>query len=273
MLNFFDLPTPTWQPWMGYFLMLIGSSIAGFINTIAGNGSAITLPLLVWLGLPTNVANGTNRVAVLAQIAVSLGVYKQAKQLQLQYMGWLIVPSIIGGATGAILAVQLNELWLNLFLGVIMLIMLKLTASDTKKWLTPNTQITQAAAQLKDPKTILLFAIIGIYGGFFQVGVGIFILAALVLQAHFDLRTANGLKILLAFLFTAPALVVFMWHQQIYWPFAIVSTIGQSTGAYIASKWATKTEGAIWYMHRFLLFVISIGAIQFFLKFYQLWPK
>lgn len=131
--------------------MLIGSRIAGFINTIAGNGSAITLPLLVWLGLPTNVANGTNRVAVLAQIAVSLGVYKQAKQLQLQYMGWLIVPSIIGGATGAILAVQLNELWLNLFLGVIMLIMLKLTASDKKMANTKHANKPKRSVFLKTP--------------------------------------------------------------------------------------------------------------------------
>src|SRR5215213_1564020 len=92
---------------------------AGFINTLAGSGSLLTLPILILLGLPANVANGTNRVGVLMQNVVAVATFRQSGALPLAGSWKLIVPSVVGSVIGAALAVDLDEMLLRQTIGVL----------------------------------------------------------------------------------------------------------------------------------------------------------
>ena len=102
-----------------YFAVIVAGFLAGFINTLAGSGSAITLPLLVFLGLPATVANGTNRIGVLFQTTMSTTTYHRAGVMPWRDANSLLVPAIIGGIVGAYIAVDLNEQQMRLAIATI----------------------------------------------------------------------------------------------------------------------------------------------------------
>jgi len=230
---------------------------AGFINTLAGSGSLITLPLLIFLGLPANVANGTNRVGVLIQNMVSVGSFQQ--QQTLDWRGGLIlaIPAIFGSLLGAQIAVNLNEQLMRQTIGALMVVMLIVILVRPKRWLQGHPQATQ-----KRPGwvQIALFFAIGIYGGFIQAGVGIFLLAGLVLSIGYNLVWANAVKVLIILCFTVSALVVFVLNQQVWWGIGFLLAIGNAVGGWIAARLAVE-RGAI-FVRWLLIAVIAVSAAQ-----------
>ena len=166
----------------------VAGFIAGFINTLAGSGSLLTLPMLILLGLPANVANATNRVGVLLQTIAAVATFRHRGALPLGGSWKLLVPSIVGGVVGAELAVDLDEALLRQTIGVLMLVLIVLMFLKPERWIA-------AHATPREPRLLVevpLFFAIGIYGGFIQVSVGLFLLAGLVLGAGYNLVGANG---------------------------------------------------------------------------------
>jgi uncharacterized protein len=224
---------------------------AGFINTLAGSGSLITLPMLILLGLPANVANGTNRVGVVMQNVVAVATFRQQGALDVRGTLPLVVSSVIGSVIGAQLAVDLNEALLRQIIGVLMLVMIVVMFIQPERWLAQHQEPRRARLWVEVP----IFFVIGIYGGFLQAGVGIFLIAALVLSAGFNLVTANAVKNLLVLVFTAAALVVFIVHDQVNWTLGLLLAAGQSLGAWIAARMAVK-RGA-----RFVRWVVIVVIV------------
>jgi uncharacterized membrane protein YfcA len=227
----------------------VAGVFAGFVNTLAGSGSLVTLPLLILLGLPANVANGTNRVGVVMQNVVAVTTFRQLGALESRGTWKIVAASVAGSVLGAQLAVDLDEALLRKIIGALMLVMIVVMFIQPERWLEEH-----AARKERLWVELPVFFAIGVYGGFLQAGVGIFLIAALVLGSGFNLVTANGVKNLMVLVFTAAALVVFIVHDQVNWTLGLLLAAGQSVGAWFAARLAVK-RGA-----RFVRWVV-IGVI------------
>lgn len=231
--------------------------IAGFINTLAGSGSLITLPILILLGLPANVANGTNRVGVLLQNVVAVATFRRRGALDTAGAWKLVLPSVIGSVIGAALAVDLDEALLRRMIGAVMLVMLAVMLFKPERWIAEH-------ADRREPRLLVevpLFFAIGVYGGFIQAGVGIFLLAGLVLGAGFNLVGANAMKNLIVLVFTAAALVVFILNDQVQWTLGLLLAAGQAAGAWVAARLALKRGAEFVRIVVIAIIVLSAAAL------------
>lgn len=243
--------------WYLYFAVIGAGFAAGFINTLAGSGSLVTLPLLIFLGLPANVANGTNRVGVVLQNLVGLDSFRQHNLLNLRHGLLLSAPAIAGSVIGAQIAVNLNEQVMRRTIGALMVAMLIVIFIRPQRWLEGKPDAVRNGINWKEG---LIFFAIGIYGGFIQAGVGIFLLAGLVLASNYDLVRANAIKLLIVLCFTIFALVVFMLNGQVQWGIGLILALGNMLGAWVAARLAVK-RGAV-FVRWLLIIVIIVSAAQ-----------
>jgi uncharacterized membrane protein YfcA len=238
-----------------YPLVILAGFIAGFINTLAGSGSLVTLPLLIFMGLPANVANGTNRIAILLQNIVGVSSFRKKDALDLRGMIWLGIPAAVGSVIGAQIAVNLDEKLMERTIGIIMIIFLFVVLLRPKRWLQGTLTMLEGRPTLFQ---LFVFFLIGIYGGFIQAGVGIFLLAGLVLAVGYDLVRANAVKVGIVLFFTVFALAVFIKNGQVNFLIGFILAIGNMLGAWIGAKVAVE-KGAEW-VRRLLIFVIVVAA-------------
>jgi uncharacterized membrane protein YfcA len=230
---------------------------SGFINTLAGSGSLITLPLLIFIGLPATVANGTNRVGVIIQNLVATESFRRQGILNLRDGLMLTIPATIGSLLGAQIAVNLNEEVMRRTIGALMVVMLVVILVKPNRWLRGRPD---AGEQRPSIWQMLLFFAIGIYGGFIQAGVGVFLLAGLVLSVGYDLVKANAVKVLIIFCFTAMALVIFVINDQVLWGIGLLLAIGNALGGWVAAKMAIE-RGAV-FVRWLLIAVVAVSAAQ-----------
>ena len=244
--------------WYFYPVLIIAGLVAGFINTIAGNGSIITLPLLLFMGLPANVANGTNRIGIFLQSAVSSVSFKQQKIFDYKEGIWFAVPATFGSLIGAIAAVNINSGMMERILGAMFFLMFFIILYKPEKWIQEKAVMIDGR-----PKTwqIIIFFFIGIYGGFIQAGVGLMLLAALVLGSGVNLTKANALKVFINFVFTFLALFIFIINGQVsYLPGSFLA-IGSMIGAFVGSKVAIKSGPKV--IRIILLVILLISALKY----------
>jgi uncharacterized membrane protein YfcA len=243
--------------WLLYLAVIAAGFGCGFINTLAGSGSLITLPLLIFLGLPANVANGTNRVGILIQNLIAVGSFRQNQMLDMRGGLMLSAPAVIGSLVGAQIAVNLNETWMERTIGALMVVMLFVILFKPERWLKGHPD---ALSQRPDIGQLLLFFAIGIYGGFIQAGVGVFLLAGLVLSVGYDLVRANAIKVLIIFCFTISAMIIFVINGQVWWGVGLLLAIGNALGGWMAAKMAIK-QGAN-FVRWLLIIVIAVSAAE-----------
>lgn len=244
--------------WYFYPLMIMAGFAAGFVNTLAGSGSILTLPLFMFMGLPATVANATNRVSILFQNAVSTTSFHRSRILDVRGALILGIPAVVGSVIGALIAASLNELVMRRVIGVIMLLMAILIVFKSDQWVTGRiTEIPHKPGL----KIILIMFVIGVYGGFIQLGVGVFILASLVMGVGYDVVRANAVKTAIIFLVTIAALFIFQGSGTINWPLGLVVAIGSMAGAWVAARFAIHW-GTKW-VYRILLLVVIYSALDF----------
>ncbi|MDM8003443.1 MAG: sulfite exporter TauE/SafE family protein [Bacteroidota bacterium] len=243
--------------WYMYLAVIAAGLFAGFVNTLAGSGSLITLPLLMFLGLPANVANGTNRIGVLVQSIVSSVSFRKQKLYTVREGVWLSIPAIAGALLGSLIAVRINERIMELLIGGLLVFMFFIILYKPEQWVRDHARSVTLRHRLWVP---VIFFFIGIYGGFIQAGVGFFLLAALVLGAGLGLTRANAHKVLIVAAMTAIALVVFIISDQVYYLYGIILAVGQGIGAWLGSKvavsWGPKVVRVI------LLVAILASAVK-----------
>ncbi len=247
--------------WGTYALIVSAGVFTGVINTLAGSGSLITLPIFILLcGLPPTVANGTNRVGVILQSVVGVYGYHRAGKLALRHVEWLAIPAILGALLGAQIAVNLDEDLMNMSIGILMVVMLAVLLVNPSRWIRPSEV---DSTRHKHPLSLLLLFGIGIYGGFLQAGVGIFLLAGLVLSAKYSLTAANGIKLLLVMLFTLPALISFLWAGQVHIGFGLLMAAAQAVGAVLGVRIVARIPNANVWIHRLLILIVLASGIKF----------
>jgi len=245
-----------------YVLIVLAGIFTGIINTLAGSGSLITLPIFVFMcGLPADVANGTNRVGAFLQSGVGFYAFSRSGGAgTLKGSLWLVLPAVAGAIPGSLIAAQMNERMMNLAIGILMVIMLGVLLVDPKRWLRESAA---TSSRNKKPWIILIFFLIGVYGGFIQAGIGIFLMASLVLAAHYSLSASTGVKLIIVFLLNIPTLIIFFAYNQIHFGFGLLMAVCQSVGAVLGVRFATKVPNANTWIHRLLILIVIISASKF----------
>lgn len=247
-----------------FALFVVAGIFTGIINTLAGSGSLITLPIFMFIcGLPPSVANATNRIGVFMQSAVATERFNKTFPGLFKGVHWLAVPSIVGAILGSKIAVDLDERLMNYSIGTLMVIMLIVLLLKPSRWLKAEGE---GGANRKGLKSILIFFVIGVYGGFLQAGVGVFLLAAMVLVSQYNLKQANGIKLLMVLCFTVPALILFIYYDKIHFAYGILMGVFQSIGAWIGVRFIAKIPNSEVWIYRVLIIVIAVSAIKMFVS-------
>jgi len=236
----------------GTVAVLVGAGLAtGFINAVAGGGSAISLPVLEAL-LGATAANGTNRIAILFANASAVAGYTRGGAMPWRRVAGAIPAAVVGAAVGAWTATRLdNDAMKKVFAFVLVFIAVSVLTKPTV-WLKERTERT-----VRQPWRSIVFFGIGFYGGFVQAGVGFLLLAGLVLAEGLDLVRGNGAKVLLILLYTPVALVFFAQAAAVDWKVGLTMAVGNTAGSYLAARLAVA-RGARWI--RWLLVVVAVGA-------------
>lgn len=245
--------------WIEIVLLIFSGLLVGFINTLAGGGSIISLSILMFLGLPANVANGTNRVAIFIQNIAAVGSFKQQKVLDHKKGFWLAIPATVGSIIGALIAVDLNEEVIEKAIAIVMLVMMIVILYKPQRWLTGKKELQDKKVSIGQ---MILFFVIGIYGGFLHMGVGYALLAGIVLGAGYDLVKANAIKVFIILIWAPAILVVFIFYGQVNYLYGIILSIGNVVGALIASRLAVK-KGAS-FVRWVIIAVILLTAAHVF---------
>lgn len=240
-------------------ISILGGFIAGCINTLAGNGSAITLSILTEvLGLPGNMANGSNRIGVFAQGLTSNYAFIQNKKLDVHKSKHIIVLVCIGAIAGVLTAVRVsNEQFMFVF-KVLITILFFVVLIKPKRWLVASNVEKHLSPFLYVP----LFLGIGFYGGFIQMGMGVIFLAAMVLVARYNIIDANAVKAFVVFLYTIFVIGIFQYKGLIDWKLGSIVAIGQAVGGYLTAQFASKYEKADIWAYRLLVIIMILVILK-----------
>ncbi len=245
--------------WYHYLIVIAVGIVAGVINTLAAGGSLLTLPVLMALGLPPNMANGTNRIAIFLQNVVGVSRFHQKKVMDFPSGFKVGIPAAAGAIAGAFIAVNLNDEVMKLAIAGVMILVFFMILLKPNRWINSHEDHPPIPYWVQ----AIVFFFVGVYGGFIQAGVGFFLLTSLVLGSGFDLVKANALKLLIILLYTPLALLIFFLHGDVNIWIGLVLAVGNMTGAWIGTNIAVKW-GAV-FIRYFVLVAILIASIKLIL--------
>ena len=235
-------------------LLLLSGVLVGIINTLGGGGSVITMSLFMAMGMPINIANGTNRIAVLLQNLSATVAFLRKGMLHLKSGVLLSIPAILGNILGAMVAAEVSDAVFKICLSVVLVIILIYLALGKDK-----QQVTGGHGLQIKWWHYLLFFIIGFYGGYIYIGLGFLILAITIWTMNLDIVTANVIKGFVIFLSTPFALAVFVYNGQVEWVAGLLHGVGNIVGAVMASHWAMS-----WGVKFVRWFTLAIIVVFFF---------
>jgi len=248
--------------WIEYLVYVLVGIISGSLNTVAGGGSLISIPLLIFMGLPGTVANGTNRVAILTQNIFAVGgFHSKGVKLPIPYIYFLCIASLAGGLIGALLATDISDIVFNRILAVVMiLVVLSIVFNPAIK----KNDGVEKMSRFNQATGTTLFFFLGIYGGFLQAGIGFLVIALLTHVNNFNLIKINYIKVFAALLYTGIAVIIFAIEDKISWTIGITLAIGQGIGGWYASRWSVD-KGEKWIKR---ILVVSVVAMAIKLWFF-----
>ena len=238
-------------------LFFVGG-IAGFINVIAGGGSAITLPTLIFIGLDTATANGTNRINLMMQNISGIGGFHKKKIRGIKLAVKYALLTIPGAVIGAIFSIRITDEWFERILAIMMIgVVISLFKKQGKH---------DDAIQEKENPGVWFYVsifLIGFYGGFIQVGVGLIIMASLFHFLQTTLMRVNFYKLVMVLVYMIPALAVFAFNDKVNWIMGFTLALGSMSGAWIAAHISVKKGDK--FIRYVLALVILIMAVKLFL--------
>ncbi|HCB63540.1 MAG: hypothetical protein A2W93_07385 [Bacteroidetes bacterium GWF2_43_63] len=243
--------------WWYFPLLFVTGLIVGFVNTIAGSGSFLSLPVLIFTGMPANVANGTNRISILASSLTGVLSFNRKNYFDIRNAAILAAFAIPGAIAGSFFVIEISDQIVEKIIGYVMLAFAVLTLWRPMSF---NRKPTPGAVFKIKWFHGILFILIGFYGGFIQAGVGIFMLFALVLSVGYDLVNANSIKLALTLVFTPFSLAVFIMNDQVEWIPGLVLAAGSILGALLGARIAIRK--GIGFMKLVLFAVLLLSAAK-----------
>ncbi len=238
-----------------YLLLAAVGCLAGFINVMAGGGSLLTLPVMIFFGIPGAAANGTNRVAIIIQNIVAVAGFHRQGFADFRLSLSLGLCSLPGAVAGALLATKVTGTLFNRILAGVMIGVLLLMIKQRKKKPAPDAGGSHRPRNLLWGHLCMVAA--GFYGGFIQAGVGFILMAILHRVMGLDLVRVNMHKVFIVLVFTSSALITFALSGQVWWIVGLVLAAGNATGAWIGTQVAVK-KGERWIR---VIFYIAISAM------------
>ena len=243
--------------WLTFTVLAVAGFAAALINTLAGGGSFLTLPLLIFLGLPAAEANGTNRLGVVAQNVAAVWGFHRAGVLDWRYALRASVVPIAGSVVGAWLALQVGDREFRRILALLMVAVTLWTLLAPA--VTRRATIGEGGIRPRPGVAFWTFLAAGLYGGFVQAGVGFLILAATTF-AGLDLVRGNAVKVVVVFLVTVVALGLFAWEGKVRWGEGLALAAGSVAGSLVGVRLAV-VKGDRW-----LQGVVALAAVVFAVK-------
>ena len=250
-LDFFSLKT----------VLILGAGVAaGFINVLAGGGSLITMPVLIFLGLPAATANGTNRIAILSQNIFAVSNFKKKGYFYWKTGLLLAIPAVIGSIIGSSIAVDISGELFEKILSIVMLAVLGLILfSNIKK----KANMMKNEKPQNIPYLIIGFFFVGLYGGFIQGGVGFIIIAVLSIIGQITLLKTNTIKVLIIGIYMIPSLIIFYINGNLNFVYGLLLAVGNSAGAWMGSNFAVN-KGDKWIRIILAVAIVAMSVKLFF---------
>ena len=243
--------------WSSYLLLFGVGSVAGVLNVVAGGGSFLTLPVLIFLGLPPTLANGTNRVGVVLQNVGAVWSFRRHGMIDWSYLLWAALPAMVGAVLGSWVALRVGD---ELFQNILVFLMVGVTLWTL--WDPLKKTQLKASGSSQTPVVAVLvagFFLSGVYGGFVQAGVGFLILATTSL-AGLDLVRGNAVKVLSVLCFGVVSLGMFAWQDKVDWWIGLALGTGMALGGLVGVK-LTVLKGHAWIKR-----VVTVTIIVFALR-------
>lgn len=240
-----------------HILLLLGVGLAsGFINVVAGGGSVLTIPALIMTGLEATIANGTNRIAILVQSGTAVvTLWKEVKDNLKLYLK-ISLFTLPGAIAGAIMAVNVSNKFLEIVIGIVMILIIITIVYPVKKIKNPEpvTKLT--------PTIMFSLFLVGIYGGFIQIGIGFVLMAIFHRLMKYDLVRVNIMKVFVVSFFTIPALLVFIIDDKIVLLPGLVLAFGNAIGAWLSAKISLRRGEN--FIRIFLIIAVIMMSLQLF---------
>ena len=217
-----------WQ----YIVFLLVGIVVGFVNVMAGGGSLLSIPIMLFMDVPGPVANGTNRIAILAQMTTAVIAFFKKGYSDFKLSLTLAFAALPGAVIGAYMGTRLEGIWFNRVVAVIMLVVMLVMA--VKKEGQTYTRVPP-----EKPRLLLahiLMSMVGFYGGFIQIGIGFLFLPILHKTLGLDLVRVNMHKAFIISVYTMAALIVFAWQVEIFWMLGLSLAVGTSIGAWLSAQ-------------------------------------
>ncbi|HET7657558.1 MAG TPA: sulfite exporter TauE/SafE family protein [Bacillales bacterium] len=240
-------------------LILVVGTVAGFINAMAGGGSLLTMPTLIFLGLPASTANGTNRVALLIQNMTGIWNFRRKGFFDWKLSLWLSIPAVVGSLIGASFAVSIPDGLFNKILAVVMIVVVVFII-----W-QPQKKMAQSEKPITKGRMVaacIIFFIVGLYGGFIQAGVGFLMIAGMTAIFGMSLVKVNAIKLFVAGVYILASFLIFVFHGEVDWLLGFVLAIGNALGAWIGTHFAVS-KGEKWIRIVLVIAVVLMAAKLF----------
>ena len=225
--------------------------VAGFFNVVAAGGSLLTIPLLIFLGLPPAVANGTNRVAIIAQNVMAVSRYQKKKLIPYSFAILPAVTATLGSLVGAWVATRLDGHDFQRILAIVMAVVaFTLLVSPSQKKSEPRLDGKYKYI------TAIGFFFVGVYGGFLHAGVGVFMLLLLTGVSRFNLVNANAIKIFVALVYVLASFSIFILNDAVDWRYGLVLAVGNTAGGWVGTH-VVVNKGEKWI--KVILIAVVLG--------------
>jgi uncharacterized membrane protein YfcA len=244
-------------------LLTLTGAVGGFLNTVASSGSAVTLPVMIALGLHPMLANTTNRVPVLLGFAAAVWKYHRADQLPWRDGFKVSLPLVMGAVLGALSASVLSDVKTGVLTTMAVGMALVVVLCNPSRWLHAD----QSGRTPKNGYLVMgVLFVIGIWAGLIVLDTGIYLLGALVLLAHYPIREANAIKALGIGLVALLSVIVFSIRGEIDWLWAIPISLGGIIGSLIGTRFSLGPNAAKW-VFWMLLFILGIEVVKLGFRF------
>ncbi|MDG2074359.1 MAG: sulfite exporter TauE/SafE family protein [Polaribacter sp.] len=231
--------------------------IAGFINTIAGGGSLLTLPVLIFMGLPPSVANGTNRIGIIIQMLAGSAGFKSKGITTFPFSIYMGVSALVGSLIGAQIAVDIKGETFNKVLSFVMITVVLIIVFKPK---LKTKELIERTTGKHLWISCVAFFIFGIYGGFINAGLGFILILFMHYLNRLSLVKSNATKAVIIIIYMSAALIVFILNDKVDWKMGLIMAIGTSLGGWFGSRFSVKKGDG--FIKIFLVVVVSFMAIK-----------
>jgi len=245
--------------YVGWMILFFAGIASGWVNVLAGGGSLLSVPVMIFLGLPGPIANGTNRIAIIAQNIMAVWGFFTKGFSNFRLSATLAGTACIGAFFGARLGVHLDGEWFDRTLAVVMIAVLIIMASGEGK---------KPAQENNEPRNLILGHILmigaGFWGGFIQVGVGFLLMPILYRVMGLDLVRVNMHKVFIALMFSIVALGVFAANVDIAWKAGLALAAGNALGGWFGARSAVARGAPLIKRVLFMVLTAMVVKLLFF---------